>query len=255
VTYRDRREARADRLRDWADKREARSGAAFEKADAIAGMIPFGQPILVGHHSEGRHRRDLARIEGGIRAGIDHADKAKSMTSRAATIETQLAGSIYSDDPDALEQLERRVSELEAERGRVKAYNASCRKAAKAGGTGDLALLNDRERADIVSLARTCSYQVGPGGAFPAYVLANLSGNIKRNRDRIDDVKRLQARHAATEEAGGILVEQLRGGYCRVTFADKPDRSVIDELKSAGYRWGAGSWTGQADRLPEGIGA
>jgi hypothetical protein len=34
-------------------------------------MIPFGQPILVGHHSEGRARRDQGRIESGMRAGVE----------------------------------------------------------------------------------------------------------------------------------------------------------------------------------------
>jgi hypothetical protein len=40
-------------------------------------------------------------------------------------IEAQLAGSIYSDDPDAIDQLEKRIASLEAERARIKAHNMS----------------------------------------------------------------------------------------------------------------------------------
>lgn len=58
MTYRDRREAKADRLREWAEKREAKAAAAFDSAATLSDAIPFGQPILVGHHSEKRARRD-----------------------------------------------------------------------------------------------------------------------------------------------------------------------------------------------------
>lgn len=251
TTYRERREARAERLREWAEKREQRSAAELERARLLADTIPFGQPILVGHHSEKRHRRDLDRIDAEMRRGVESARKAESMASRAAGIDDQLATSIYSDDPDALDQLAEKVARLEAERDRIKAYNASCRKAAKTGGTGDLALLDDRQRADSASLARTSAYQVGPGGAFPAYALSNLSGTIKRTRDRIAEVQARQAKQQRTEAAGGTLVETVGGGrYARVTFAEKPDRDVIGALKAAGFRWGAGSWTGDVDALP-----
>ncbi|MGH7327645.1 MAG: DUF3560 domain-containing protein, partial [Polyangiaceae bacterium] len=50
--------ARAAHLKEEAG---AASTAARERAD----RIPFGQPILIGHHSEKRHRRDLERIHRG----------------------------------------------------------------------------------------------------------------------------------------------------------------------------------------------
>ena len=63
TTYRDRRIAKAERLREWADKRDAKAVTARAAADQTADMIPFGQPILVGHHSErgDRNRRDRMR--------------------------------------------------------------------------------------------------------------------------------------------------------------------------------------------------
>jgi hypothetical protein len=48
-TYRERREARAERLREWADKRAEKAGAAAERASEMGAAIPFGQPILAGH--------------------------------------------------------------------------------------------------------------------------------------------------------------------------------------------------------------
>ena len=61
ATYRERRLAKAERLRDWAVKREEKAASAFKAAHTLADMIPMGQPILVDHHSEGRARRDAER--------------------------------------------------------------------------------------------------------------------------------------------------------------------------------------------------
>src|SRR6266566_8386750 len=105
MTYRERRERRADRLREWAAKRTAKSAAAFDRAHDIGAQIPLGQPVLVGHHSERRHRRDLARIDGAMEAGVQHGRVAERMSRRAGNIEAALEASIYDDDPDAIEQI------------------------------------------------------------------------------------------------------------------------------------------------------
>src|SRR5450759_4056961 len=105
VSTRDRRQARAERLRDWAAKRESKAEAAYTTARDLADRIPFGQPILVGHHSEGRARRDADRIRGGFDRAAQDAATARDMNRRAATIEAQMAGSTYDDDPDAIDRL------------------------------------------------------------------------------------------------------------------------------------------------------
>lgn len=184
-TYRERREARAARLREWAEKREQKSEAAEAQARALADLIPFGQPILMGHHSQRRAEHDRDRIQGGFRKSFEHQDKADSMNSRADNIESQLAGAIYSDDPDAMEALTARLATLEAERDRIKAYNASCRKGAR-----DLSLLDEAQRRLILRVAEVTPYSIGKGGAFPGYHLTNLSGNIARNRKRLDALTR-----------------------------------------------------------------
>ena len=52
--YHERREARIDRLRDRADKHKAEGESKMESGRKMLHAIPFGQPILVGHHSERR---------------------------------------------------------------------------------------------------------------------------------------------------------------------------------------------------------
>jgi hypothetical protein len=179
TTYRDRRETRAERLEGWAEARAAKADAADERARSMASVIPFGQPILVGHYSEGRDRRYRDRIGRTFDQAYEHSSKAKSMASRAATIRAQADQSIYSDDPDAIERLTAKLTDLEAQRARIKSYNASCRKGARS-----LDLLDDSQKADLLSIAKVAAWQLGKNGEFPAYALSNLSGS----RDRLAEL-------------------------------------------------------------------
>jgi uncharacterized small protein (DUF1192 family) len=180
MTYRERGERRAERLREWAAKRAVRSEAAFDRAHDIAGQIPLGQPVLVGHHSKRRHRRDLARIDGAMEAGVEHSRKADEMSQRADNIKAALEASIYEDDADAIERLRERIAALEAERERIKAYNASCRR-----GQPDPSLLDERQRETLESVRRVSPFALGKSGAFPGYALSNLNGNLARTRQRL----------------------------------------------------------------------
>ena len=214
-TYRERRQKRAEKLRDWSGKAETRAQAAFGTADSIAGGMTPGQPILVGHHSEKRHRRDLGRIDSNMRKGFEEKDKAERHASKAKNIEAQLKSSIYDDDPDALEALRERISRLEAERERIKKINAYFRKAAKRAGikphnwdyargrdpetrqkaldvladafADDSIAITQKEREDLMS-GLDYSGQIG----FPGYHLQNLGGNINRNKKRLVRLEREQ---------------------------------------------------------------
>ena len=189
TTYRDRREARVDKLRGWAGKREAKATGEFAAADSIAERFPMGQPILVGHHSEGRARRDQDRIATNMRRGIDDRAKAEAMQIRADNIERAAAHAIYSDDEDACERLREKIVTLEAKRDRYKAYNASCRAAAKIdpdSKTGDLTLLDEAQRRDLAGIVRVCPYQIGKHGEFPGYATGNLGATINAARRRLD---------------------------------------------------------------------
>lgn len=247
TTYRERREARTDRLRDWAASREAKAGAAFDKAREVGDAIPMGQPILVGHHSERRHRRDVERIESSMSKGVEHSRKAESMASRADGIDRQLATSIYSDDPDAIEALEAKIAKREARRDEKKKANAQIRKALKGVDQKDWA-----ETLTRAGLAAAISpmYREGCGMWAVTYDLKNDGANIRRLKERIEEVKTRQARAAAAEEASdGVVIEGEK--YVAVTFAEKPERSVIEALKAAGFRWSRGSWYGSRDAIPE----
>lgn len=184
TTYRERREAKADRLREWADKREAKSDAAFKRSNELSDMIPFGQPILVGHHSEGRARRDQDRIFNGMRTGVENSRKAEEFRGRADNIEAAADNAVYSDDEDAVERLTVRIAEREAQRDRIKSFNTHARKTGK----HDLSLLDENQKGDYMSIVRNASYQLGKKGEFPSYALSNLGATIRKDKKRLEQM-------------------------------------------------------------------
>ncbi len=79
----ERAEERAERFEDYQGKRAGDAERAHAAVAAIADNIPFGQPILVGHHSERHARRDAKRIEDGMRKAVRMWDTARYWQQRA----------------------------------------------------------------------------------------------------------------------------------------------------------------------------
>jgi Domain of unknown function (DUF3560) len=190
MTYRERRERRAERRRKWAEGRSEKADAAQEASRRAVDGIPFGQPILVGHHSEKRHRAALDRADRQAGKAVEHSRMADRHVRAAATIEAQLDASIYDDDPDAIERLRARIEAREARRERIKQYNRNRRK-----GSRTLAPLNEAEQKELAKTARVAGFQLGPNGEAPRYWLSNLGANINRDRKRLVRLKREAADH------------------------------------------------------------
>lgn len=81
----DRAEERAERFAERSDRAADRSETAWQGVKRISDGIPFGQPILIGHHSEARAHRDQDRIDRGMRASIQEGEKAGYWAGRAKT--------------------------------------------------------------------------------------------------------------------------------------------------------------------------
>ena len=115
----ERAEERTEKFDEWAANASARAESAWKAGHRIADGIPFGQPILVGHHSERRARRDAERIDSAMRQSIDQTKKAARHAERAAA-----AGAFKAYRTDPARTL-RRIETLETELRRVcAAFNA-----------------------------------------------------------------------------------------------------------------------------------
>lgn len=113
----DRAEERAERFGGYSERREAEGDREAQAVSAIADNIPLGQPILVGHHSEKRARKDAERIENGMARAVKSWKTAEYWQQRARGV---IAEAAYKDRPEVRA---RRIEALEAERRkRVASY-------------------------------------------------------------------------------------------------------------------------------------
>ena len=79
----DRAEMRAGRFNDYSHKRFEEANLAHDAVERICDHIPLGQPIIVGHHSERRARRDADRIQNGMTKAISLWQTSQYWTMRA----------------------------------------------------------------------------------------------------------------------------------------------------------------------------
>ena len=127
-SYEQKQKERRQRLRARAEKADGRSEASFDRFHSLTDGIPLGQPILVGHHSEKRHRRTLQRADDAIRKGVEEQKKAQHLRGKAHSVGK---GGISSDDPDSVVKLQRKLVKMELQREFWKDLNSAWRKAKK----------------------------------------------------------------------------------------------------------------------------
>ena len=253
--YQEKIEATRERYADRADRARQESSAAHQEARRIGSVIPMGQPVLVGHHSEQGHRRDLARIDSKMRQAIDADSKAAHYEHKA---ENYGAAGISSDNPDAIDLLRAKLANLEESRDVMKAANkilaAGHRKAKKANGGAEIRgatawteIVNgldlpEQERAALLGNFRHvcpefCSYHSVKFG----YAITNMGANIRTVAKRI---KSLEAEESRAEqpaeiiEGDGFTIEECPEDHrIRFFFDTKPDAETRKTMKKNGFRW------------------
>lgn len=123
-TLTERQEERAERFEGYHERRSQDAAQAQRAVSAIADGIPMGQPILVGHHSERRARKDAERIEQGMRRAVKMWDTAQYWTRRAAGA---IRHAKYKELPGVRA---RRIKTIEADKRRIERSIAQAEKMA-----------------------------------------------------------------------------------------------------------------------------
>ena len=199
----------------------------------MADVIPFGQPILVGHHSEGRDRRYRERIHNTFGKAFATMDKADHYERKAASVGT---GGISGDDPDALNKLRKKLESLKKSHELMKTINAAIRK----GKTPDkqvpalIALGLTQQTAENI-LKPNCVGCVG----FAPYSLQNSNANIRRVERRIRELERAAERNVTVEQEGDGYTYREDADENRVMFLfdGKPEEATRKLLKAYGFKW------------------
>ncbi len=254
--YEAKQEAKRDRLEAAADRAQARSNAAYKRADLReeASGIPLGQPILVGHHSESRHRNAIKRADNAMRRSIEEGKRADELRAKAASVGT---GGVSSDDPDAPEKLSAKIKEAEEAQDFMKAANRIVRAAHKAGvadqqseGFGDY--LAKLQKVSAKFDATTAETLIKPDFAgrigFADYQLKNNNANIRRMKQRLAQLEANRKREGGELVFDGVkVVENVDENRVQFIFDGKPAANIRSLLKSHAFRWApsAGAWQRQ----------
>lgn len=245
--YQERKDARIDRMEERAARAQAESTAASHTAHKIMLHIPPGQPILVGHHSERHHRRDLDKIDRNMRRSIEAEEKAAYYADRALSAANNTA--ISSDDPEAVDKLEAKISKLEAAQERDKALNAYYRKNKTVKGfpgiSDEEADHADKELSEMREAIRR---------PIPSWQLSNRNAEINRLKKRIESLRVVdQMEHIEIGFDGGQIVTNEDVNRVQILFDEKPDDATRSKLKSNGFRWSRTEGAWQTQRTPQSL--
>lgn len=232
--YQERKQARINRYKELAEKNQALATAKIERAEKLSECIQFGQPIIVGHHSEKRDRAFRNKITKTFEQGFMAMDKAKYYEQKAISAENN--NSISSDNPDALKLLKEKLEKLTNNQNLMKAINKIVKNKKKTDAEKIEEILKlgvSKETAQKALEPDFCG-RIG----FPAYALQNNNANIKRVKERIIELEKKESETTTEIEVNGVkIIDNIDANRLQIFFQDIPSEEIRNTLKHSGFRW------------------
>jgi hypothetical protein len=99
---------RAERLQNAASKATAKSNQYYAASNKDAGFLSLGEPIKIGHHSEGRHRRAIEQANSNMGKCVAESEKADQYSNRAEYWEAR-ENLINESMPESVEYFEHKL--------------------------------------------------------------------------------------------------------------------------------------------------
>jgi len=220
-------QARKERFKDLAEKNNEKSNGHYDASKKAVEHIPMGQPILIGHHSQGRHERDLAKADNNMRKSIECDAKAKHYARKAKSVGTN---GVASDNPEAINLLEKKLKGLEESHAIMKNTNAEFRK----GGWDNVKSLTIKQ---VEKLKQVLGENPRFKQPFESYSLTNNNANIRSTRKRLEELKKLRNEKPFEFENEDYHFYIDDGRICISFSGGKPSDEVRKHLKSKAFRW------------------
>ena len=226
-SYGKKQEEKRARFEHRAEGAANEATAAHQRAHQMAEAIPFGQPILVGHHSEGGDRRYRARIHDTFGKSVALQDKAEHYRNKAAAVGTR---GISSDDPDAIAKLRGQLVQVRADQENMVKANKAVRR-------NDAAALVEMGYA-TEDAAKLLQGDFAGRKGYPSYALQNNSANARRIEQRIKLLEKRQDLTSAEQTGKGYTYrEDVEENRVMFIFDGKPEVEKRAVLKSHAFKW------------------
>lgn len=233
---------------EWYFDRYARKLAeAINRDNEIGTRCPSVMISGAGNFPVRKKEKQVAAWDAN-RENFNTADHYLSMMRRAHL------QSVKSDDPEVIEYLQDKLSDLEAAHQRMKEANAYYRKHKTLDGCPGI---SEKTRE---WLTRPGVVACGDGSPlalyrcpFPTYALTNSLATIKRTRERLEALQAAKASPAEDEQHDGYTYRE-DSDLMRVQFIfdGKPDEETRSILKANGFRWAPSQGAWQRQLTPAG---
>lgn len=247
MTRKEKQAARVERFNYLAGKASKESDQAFRTADKMAEVIPFGQPILIGHHSERGDRNYRNKIVGKMNKGVELNQKAKYYEEKAEAAENNT--SIFLEDEDSVELLTAKVKKLQKLQEFMKSANKilSSKKMNELQKVESLQELGISESSALKLFEPNCWGRIG----FESYSLTNNNARLKTAQERLEKAIRLKSTESSEIKINGVrMVSNTTDNRLQLFFGGKPDEATRSKLKHSGFRWtpSVGCWQSYLNR-------
>ena len=214
--YEEKQQRKLERFQELSQK-HTQEAEALDKINRHVGEILNGQPILIGHHSEKRHRREIERMHNRIHKSIEHNKTAEYYDNKIKNIENPR--SISSDDPEAVKRLKEKLD----------------------------GVLKEIAYWKTIKKAEPRTYDSSPEDAR-WYMLDNRNAEKRRIIKRIEEIQNLsQVETDQTINGIRIFTDENR---VKIDFGYKPSEEIRTKLKQNGFRWSPFNQTWQSFLKP-----
>ena len=246
LNFEEKREKRIERFEKLSEKAERQSIQASKQSHKMTENIPMGQPILVGHHSEKRHRNLLNKSWNKLGESVKLSEKSEYYKDKAESAKNNSA--ISSDDPNALEKLQQKLTVLVKLQEKMKAINKVCR-SKKLSEIEIFEKLKTNFQLDDTSINNLLNpRQAYLGKGFASYSLTNNNAKINQVKKRIKRLEALEKLETKTYDFGNVQLKlNAEDNRIELYFPDKPSFEFRKLLKRNGFRWSPqkGAWQKQ----------
>jgi hypothetical protein len=237
-SYEESQEARRERYENRSAAAAKESNERFARAQEMGSAIPFGQPILVGHHSEKSDRAFRNRLGKQYEKSFEAQKKADYYANKAQSVGT--AG-ISGLDPDAKYKVYEKLNNREKLQEKMQLANHIYRS------TPDAEERARKLKEAGFSEKAISAIQQANGVPFASYQITNNSAEIRRLKERMNTMSK-EATSSVASESNDLYDMTMSEGRYQFKFEGKPDEAVRSILKKNGFKWSPsrGTWVRQA---------
>ena len=206
----------------------------YSRSRVMSAMITG--PSKFPTRSNEKHSRSY---ENKVQAFLDW--KKKAIYRIGKTLGFSGSTAISSDDKDAIEQLQIKIAALEVKQARMKEVNTLWKKGGNKPESLKNANLAESERSEIIS-------HMKHGDAdkpYPAWSLTNNNGNIRRFKQRLEELQKRRADKTTETVIGSVtMTDNVEDNRLQIFFPEKPPEETRRRLKENGFKWApsVGAW-------------